>query len=244
MSIDDEFKIWLNLLIVYAIKVCESCDSYNNIDRITEHWINWWKLNVIFAWLKCRAWGVNCGTFEPQYGSWREMYLERPRLRYNGCYISKTSYIRHGENSFQDQFYRPWHLVEYFRYLRWDRDWRYRYFPHNESGFLNVFDESLKSASFVPPGFFRRVGFSCWHQPTKLRAVLTLSNIELQGTLQYWLVITGCTKTVLYWYWKARKQRRTTCTEGKGETRFTTAGSRLTTWYYFALTLFCFSWWK
>ena len=65
-----------------------------------------------------RVWGVNCGTFEPRYISWRDMYLHRPRLSYNGCYISKTTYMRHGENSFQDQFYRPWHLVEYFRYLR------------------------------------------------------------------------------------------------------------------------------
>lgn len=47
------------------------------------------------------------------------MYLHRPRLRYNGCYINKTSYIRDGENNFQDHFYRPWHLVEYFRYLRY-----------------------------------------------------------------------------------------------------------------------------
>ncbi|XP_043285662.1 F-box only protein 9 [Venturia canescens] len=65
-----------------------------------------------------RVWGVNCGNYEPKYTSWREMYLHRPRLRYNGCYISKTTYIRHGENSFQDQFYRPWHLVEYYRYFR------------------------------------------------------------------------------------------------------------------------------
>ncbi|XP_015117519.1 F-box only protein 9 [Diachasma alloeum] len=65
-----------------------------------------------------RVWGVNCGNFEPKYRSWRDMYLQRPRLRYNGCYISKNTYIRHGENSFQDQFYRPWHLVEYFRYIR------------------------------------------------------------------------------------------------------------------------------
>ncbi|XP_058799475.1 F-box only protein 9 [Phymastichus coffea] len=65
-----------------------------------------------------RVWGVNCGRYEPKYLSWREMYMQRPRLRYNGCYISKTTYIRHGENSFQDQFYKPWHLVEYFRYLR------------------------------------------------------------------------------------------------------------------------------
>ncbi|XP_034943127.1 F-box only protein 9 [Chelonus insularis] len=65
-----------------------------------------------------RVWGVNCGHYEPKYLSWRDMYLKRLRLRYNGCYISKNTYIRYGENSFQDQFYRPWHLVEYFRYLR------------------------------------------------------------------------------------------------------------------------------
>lgn len=66
-----------------------------------------------------RVWGVNCGRYEPKYQSWRDMYMQRPRLRYNGCYISKTTYIRHGENSFQDEFYKPWHLVEYFRYLRY-----------------------------------------------------------------------------------------------------------------------------
>lgn len=53
------------------------------------------------------------------------MYLQRPRLRYNGCYINKTSYIRDGENNFQDRFYRPWHLVEYFRYLRYVTAFQY-----------------------------------------------------------------------------------------------------------------------
>ena len=72
-----------------------------------------WRLACI------RVWGVNCGNCEPKYQSWREMYRQRPRLRYNGCYINKTTYMRHGENSFQDQFYRPWHLVEYYRYLRY-----------------------------------------------------------------------------------------------------------------------------
>jgi F-box protein 9 len=46
------------------------------------------------------------------------MYVERPRLQLHGCYISKTTYLRHGENSFQDQFYRPWYLIDYYRYLR------------------------------------------------------------------------------------------------------------------------------
>lgn len=50
------------------------------------------------------------------------MYIERPRVCFNGCYISKTSYIRYGERSFQDQFYRPVHLIEYYRYLRFFSD--------------------------------------------------------------------------------------------------------------------------
>ncbi|XP_076301269.1 F-box only protein 9 [Lasioglossum baleicum] len=87
-----------------------------------------WRLACI------RAWGVNCGTYAPEYQCWREMYLLRPRLRYNGCYISKTSYIRHGENSFQDRFYRPWQLVEYFRYLR--------FFPEGKVLMLTSTDEA------------------------------------------------------------------------------------------------------
>ncbi|KAL1506487.1 hypothetical protein ABEB36_005845 [Hypothenemus hampei] len=70
-----------------------------------------WKLTCL------RIWGLNCGL-PKEYTSWRNMFVERPRLNFNGCYISKTTYIRHGENSFQDQFYRPWHLVAYYRYLR------------------------------------------------------------------------------------------------------------------------------
>ncbi|XP_033221607.1 F-box only protein 9 [Belonocnema kinseyi] len=92
-----------------------------------------------------RVWGVNCGSFEPQYNSWREMYLHRPRLSYNGCYISKTSYIRHGENSFQDQFYRPWHLVEYFRYLRFFPEGRVLMLTSTEDAQVCV--NALKSRS-------------------------------------------------------------------------------------------------
>lgn len=65
-----------------------------------------------------RTWGVNCGTSTGSYKSWRDMFIERPRVNFNGCYISKNTYIRNGENSFQDQFYRPWYLVAYYRYLR------------------------------------------------------------------------------------------------------------------------------
>lgn len=79
------------------------------------HHISWnesWHRSIF-----SRVWGVNCGSLT-NFDNWRMMYLGRPRLNFNGCYISKTTYIRHGENSFQDQFYRPWHVVEYYRYLR------------------------------------------------------------------------------------------------------------------------------
>ena len=38
-----------------------------------------------------------------------------------GVYISKTSYVRQGERNL-DMFYRPYHLVEYYRYMRFFMD--------------------------------------------------------------------------------------------------------------------------
>lgn len=50
------------------------------------------------------------------------MFYERYRVLFSGVYISKTSYFRYGENSFQDQFYRPIHLIEYYRFIRFFPD--------------------------------------------------------------------------------------------------------------------------
>lgn len=70
-----------------------------------------------------RVWGPNVGTLSAEdggasYSSWRDMFIRRERVLFHGCYISKTTYLRMGENSFQDQFYRPLQLVEYYRYMR------------------------------------------------------------------------------------------------------------------------------
>ncbi|XP_055609768.1 F-box only protein 9 [Uranotaenia lowii] len=70
-----------------------------------------------------RVWGINVGNLKGSpFPSWREMYINRPRVHFHGCYISRTSYLRYGENSFQDQFYRPVQLVEYFRFFRFFAD--------------------------------------------------------------------------------------------------------------------------
>ena len=40
---------------------------------------------------------------------------------YAGVYISKTSYVRQGEHSV-DGFYKPYHTVTYYRFLRFFPD--------------------------------------------------------------------------------------------------------------------------
>ncbi len=47
-----------------------------------------------------RIWGVNnINNVLPLYSSWRDMFLKRPRLNFDGVYISKASYARAGEQS-------------------------------------------------------------------------------------------------------------------------------------------------
>ncbi|XP_051772164.1 F-box only protein 9 isoform X8 [Ctenopharyngodon idella] len=80
-----------------------------------------------------RVWGRSCTKMLP-FSSWREMFLERPRVRFDGVYISKTSYIRQGEESL-DGFYRAWHQVEFYRYLR--------FFPDGQAMMLTTPEEPL-----------------------------------------------------------------------------------------------------
>lgn len=67
-----------------------------------------------------KVWGRSCVKLVP-YITWRQMFLERPRVRFDGVYISRTTYIRQGEQSL-DGFYRAWHQVEYYRYMRFFPD--------------------------------------------------------------------------------------------------------------------------
>ncbi|RHZ84035.1 hypothetical protein Glove_86g126 [Diversispora epigaea] len=51
---------------------------------------------------------------------WRKMYIERPRIRFDGVCISKCHYLRPG--STEISWNQPIHLVTYFRYLRFYPD--------------------------------------------------------------------------------------------------------------------------
>ncbi|TAQ91632.1 hypothetical protein B7494_g37 [Chlorociboria aeruginascens] len=55
--------------------------------------------------------------------SWHQMFRFRPRIRFNGCYISTVNYIRPGQASpSQITWNSPVHIVTYYRYLRFFRD--------------------------------------------------------------------------------------------------------------------------
>jgi F-box protein 9 len=57
------------------------------------------------------------------HSSWRQMFRLRPRIRFNGCYISTVNYTRAGATSTNTLTWgAPVHVVTYFRYLRFFRD--------------------------------------------------------------------------------------------------------------------------
>lgn len=74
-----------------------------------------WRLACLKVW---SITSVNEALLADYGGDWRRIYVENPRANLNGAYISKATYIRQGEASFQDVNYRPCYLVEYYRYLR------------------------------------------------------------------------------------------------------------------------------
>jgi len=87
-----------------------------------------------------RVWGIKCGPVGT-YGSWRNMFIERPHPLYNGLYISCTTYFRVGENNFQDQNYQPWHVVRYYRYIR--------FFPEGKVYMLTGSEDPQVSIGFL-----------------------------------------------------------------------------------------------
>lgn len=53
-------------------------------------------------------------------GHWMRMFIDRPRIRYDGVYISTCHYVRPGTSD--SSWNRPIHFVTYYRYLRFFPD--------------------------------------------------------------------------------------------------------------------------
>ncbi|KAL5013327.1 hypothetical protein ScPMuIL_007597 [Solemya velum] len=110
----------LNYIFKWVVSSELDMKSLENISEVCRGFYLCARDDELWRLACLRVWGVNCGK-RKQYGTWRNMFIERPHLHYNGCYISRTSYVRQGEKSL-DNFYRPWHIVEYYRYVRFFPD--------------------------------------------------------------------------------------------------------------------------
>lgn len=84
-----------------------------------------WRNACLKAW---QVFGVveNYKILQSKYdGSWRKMWLSRPRIRTDGLYVSRNTYIRAGIAEWKVS--NPVHVVCYFRYLRFYPSGRFLY---------------------------------------------------------------------------------------------------------------------
>lgn len=106
----------------------ETCKGFFLLSRENELWRK-----------ACEKVWKNNLSVPPENSTWRDTYINRCRVLFEGCYISKITYQRLGENSFQDQFYSPVHIVEYFRLIR--------FFPNGELLMMTSADELQSSVN-------------------------------------------------------------------------------------------------
>lgn len=50
------------------------------------------------------------------YGSWHDMFIKRPRIRLDGVFVSRNTYMRTGVSEWRRE--KPIHICVWFRYLR------------------------------------------------------------------------------------------------------------------------------
>ncbi|CAI9115373.1 OLC1v1016265C2 [Oldenlandia corymbosa var. corymbosa] len=84
-----------------------------------------WRNACLKAW-QIAGVAENYKTLQSKYdGSWRRMWLCRPRVRTDGLYVSRNTYIRAGVAEWK--MTKPVHIVCYYRYLRFYPSGRFLY---------------------------------------------------------------------------------------------------------------------
>ncbi|XP_021356200.1 F-box only protein 9-like [Mizuhopecten yessoensis] len=110
----------LNLVFKWIISNDLDMKSLENLSEVCRGFYLCARDEEIWRLVCIRLWGMNRGSCK-KFGGWRMMYIEKPHLLFHGCYICKCTYTRPGEQSL-DGFYRPWHVVDYYRYARFFPD--------------------------------------------------------------------------------------------------------------------------
>lgn len=68
-----------------------------------------------------QVYGQGAGDLVASYGSWFRMFRERPAIRFDGVYVSRSMYLRTGEHE-GISWYPPLIEVVYYRYIRFYPD--------------------------------------------------------------------------------------------------------------------------
>lgn len=94
--------------------------SLENFSRVCRGFFVASRASDIWRKVCIQTWGLaGLPLEEPGLGGWRTLFLTRPRVNFDGCYISRVTYLREGERGFQDnEFYKSWHVVHYHRIIR------------------------------------------------------------------------------------------------------------------------------
>lgn len=121
--LNDEVMVQIfSLLPPVALgKVACVCKAWRDICSVPRLW----EAACLSTW---QLYGshVNRHLVDAKYGGdWFRMWVERPRLRTDGLYVSRNTYIRTGIVHWEVK--NPVHLVRYFRYYRFYQDGTFVY---------------------------------------------------------------------------------------------------------------------
>lgn len=97
--------------------------SNSNSNSLSEDCESGYTPNELVQRRQEEAYATTVALYNTIYqSSWQKMFRRRPRIRFNGCYISTVNYIRPGQQVNSISWNTPVHIVTYYRYLRLFRD--------------------------------------------------------------------------------------------------------------------------
>ncbi len=88
--------------------------------------LNYLLVHIIEVLFQSKS-GGNVGIWEcnTEKHTFEKLSVFELVVDFPGCYISKCEYFREGEKSL-DRYYRPFHVVQYYRYVRFFPDGKER----------------------------------------------------------------------------------------------------------------------
>jgi F-box protein 9 len=112
------------LILKYVVSAELDIKSLERFGSVCKGFFLLSRENAIW-YLACKkVWKNNLSPPSAPLNTWRDIFINRCRVLFDGVYISKINYLRYGENSFQDSAYRPVQNVTYFRLIRFCADGR------------------------------------------------------------------------------------------------------------------------